>query len=47
MKKSYCKPELKTRRLELGVFGDYTNGRGSTSPVQPATVIENLRLHME
>lgn len=47
MKKSYCKPELKTRRLELGVFGDYTNGRGSTTPVTPAGVIESLRLHME
>lgn len=47
MKKSYCKPELKTRALELGVFGDYANGRGSTSPVEPSAVIANLRIRME
>lgn len=47
MKKTYCKPELKTRRLELGVFGDYSNGRGSTTPPSPTKVIEDLRLHME
>ena len=47
MKKRYSKPELKTRRLELGVFGDYNNGRGSVTPVTPITVIERLRLHME
>jgi hypothetical protein len=46
MKKTYCKPELKTKRLELGVFGDYSNGRGSVTPT-PTSVIDNLRLHME
>jgi hypothetical protein len=47
MKKRYSKPELKTRRLELGVFGDYSNGRGSATPVTPIAVIDNLRMHME
>ncbi|MBK8165327.1 MAG: hypothetical protein IPK64_05070 [bacterium] len=47
MKKTYCKPELKTRRLELGVFGDYSNGRGGSTPPKPANVIEDLRLRME
>ncbi|MBK7769801.1 MAG: hypothetical protein IPI48_04490 [bacterium] len=47
MKKRYSKPELKTRRLELGVFGDYSNGRGSSTPVTPIAVIDNLRMHME
>ena len=47
MKKTYRKPELKTRRLELGVFGDYsTGGRDNTQPA-PISVIESLRLRME
>lgn len=47
VKKNYRKPELKTRRLELGVFGDYsTGGRDNTQPA-PISVIENLRLRME
>lgn len=46
MKKIYSKPELKTRRLELGVFGDYSNERRGTTP-PPAGVIEELRLRME
>jgi len=25
-KKTYIKPELKTRKVELGVFGEYGNG---------------------
>ncbi len=49
-KKMYSKPELKTRRIELGVFGDYS-GRGNDSrdnitPV-PIEVIRDLNLHME
>ncbi len=36
-KKSYLKPELKTRKIALGVFGDYGNdqkraGGGNGSP---------------
>ncbi len=47
MKKVYRKPELKTRVLELGVFGDYSHdGRNSTAP-SPVSVIENLRIRME
>ena len=47
MKKSYRKPELKTRHLELGVFGDYSHqGRDSTTP-SPISVIESLRMRME
>lgn len=47
MKKAYRKPELKTRVLELGVFGDYSHaGRNSTKPA-PVSVIENLRIRME
>ena len=47
MKKIYRKPELKTRLLELGVFGDYSDaGRYSTTPA-PGSVIENLHIRME
>jgi len=47
MKKAYSRPELKTKRLELGVFGDYSNDRRGAKPPSPADVIEQLRLHME
>ncbi len=47
MKKCYHKPELKTRILELGVFGDYRNGRRETTLPAPISVIENLNMHME
>ncbi len=47
MKKTYSKPELKSKRLELGVFGDYSNERRGTTPPTPAGVIDELRLHME
>ncbi len=49
-KKKYRKPELKTRKIELGVFGDYSDsaGRrgGDTTPI-PVDVIRDLDLHME
>ena len=49
-KKTYRKPELKTRKVELGVFGDYGNANGrdehSIAPV-PVDVIRKLDLHME
>lgn len=47
IKKSYRKPELKTRRLELGVFGDYSGIRGDTTPPSPLGVIRLLDLRME
>lgn len=46
MKKSYRKPALKTRRLELGVFGDY-NDRGDRNAPTPISVIDDLNLRME
>ncbi len=47
MKKTYRKPELKTRKIELGVFGDYGRpGDGSIDPT-PVVVIDDLNLHME
>ncbi len=49
-KKIYTKPELKTRKVELGVFGDYGNGYpkgdGGNTPI-PVDVIRDLNLHME
>ncbi len=46
MKKSYKKPELKTRKIELGVFGDYGKNEGRVDP-SPVEVIGDLDLHME
>lgn len=47
MKRTYRKPELKVRRLELGVFGDYNDDpRGVTLPT-PVSVIAALDLRME
>jgi hypothetical protein len=46
MKKTYRKPELKTRKIELGVFGDYGQERGDVDP-SPVEVISDLSLHME
>ncbi len=49
-KKTYGKPELKTRKIELGVFGDYGNGYGpgdrNIKPL-PIDTIRDLDLHME
>lgn len=47
IKKSYRKPELKTRRLELGVFGDYSGDRGNNVLPAPISVIRDLNLHMD
>lgn len=46
MKKTYRKPELKTRKIELGVFGEYgqTDRRVDPSPVD---VINDLSFRME
>lgn len=52
-KKTYNKPELKTRKIELGVFGDYgdrNNGGGSDGGggnSRPVEVIDDLGLRME
>lgn len=47
IKKSYRKPELKTRRLELGVFGDYSGDRSGNAVPAPVSVIRDMHLHME
>jgi hypothetical protein len=47
MKKNYSKPELKTRLLELGVFGDYSNDRRDHRRRSPVSVIDDLNLRME
>ncbi len=46
MKKNYKKPELKTRKIELGVFGDYGKNDGRVNP-SPVGVIDDLNLRME
>lgn len=46
-KKSYRKPEVKTRKLELGVFGDYSDRGGDNSRPSPISIIDNLNLHMD
>jgi len=46
MKKTYKKPELKTRKIELGVFGEYGRNDGRVDP-SPVEVISDLSLHME
>jgi len=47
MKKNYKKPELKTRKIELGVFGDYGNSEGGRVDPSPVNVIDDLNLRME
>ncbi len=49
-KKTYQKPVLKSRKIELGVFGSYNDGKkingDNTTPI-PVDVIRRLNLHME
>lgn len=47
MKKNYRKPELKTRKIELGVFGDYGNDPSGRVDPSPVEIITDLDLHME
>ncbi len=47
MKKTYRKPELKTRKIELGVFGDYGRNEGGRVNPSPVDVIADLDLRME
>ena len=47
-KKSYRKPELKVRKIELGVFGEYGRTEDPISPEnRPVETIRDLDLHME
>jgi len=49
-KKEYRKPKLNTRKIDLGVYGDYTDQGGrdesGTMPV-PVEVVRDLNLRME
>ena len=49
MKKKYRKPEVVTRKIEFGVFGDYTDCTGGEQTTQPAplAIIRYMDLHME
>jgi len=47
MKKSYQKPELKTRTIDLGVFGNYGgDDRGKVDP-SPVNFLSELGLKMD
>ena len=46
MKKYYKKPLLKSRKIELGVFGDYGRSGGPIDP-SPLPILDHLDLHME
>lgn len=45
-KKTYSKPELKTRKIELGVFGDYGKNGENVKP-SSVTLVGELGLRME
>jgi len=47
MKKTYRKPELKTRKIELGVFGDYNTPRNGPIDSSPVRIINDLNMRME
>jgi hypothetical protein len=49
-KKKYTTPELKSRKIDLGVFGSYgdsANGGGDKNIPIPVDIVRNLGLHME
>ena len=46
MKKIYRKPELKVKKIELGVFGSYGGDDKRVDP-SPVGAIGDLRFHME
>lgn len=58
-KKIYKKPELKTHKVELGVYGSYSDRRpghhghgagtdtGGNCDIDPVGIIGDLDLHME
>jgi len=48
-KKAYSAPELKTRKIELGVFGCYSGNRNDSRDVAPipVEVIRDLHMHMD
>lgn len=46
-KKTYRKPELKSRSVQLGVFGDYGPNKSGGDHSSPVDVIDRYRLRME
>ena len=47
-KKSYAKPELKTRKIALGVFGEYgSDGKGGGGKYSAPDVVSKFALRME
>jgi hypothetical protein len=50
-RKAYQKPELRSRKIQLGVFGNYSgtggDGTGDKDEPIPVDIIRNLDLHME
>ena len=47
MKKSYSTPTLSTRRMQLGVFGDYGQDGGSDVIPVPIKVIDRPEIRLE
>ncbi len=47
MKKSYKKPDLKTRKIALGVFGNYGGNDGGKVDPSPVNSLGDLSLYMD
>ena len=46
-KREYTKPLLNSRKVELGVFGDYGEGDGGNDDPRPIKIIPYDNLHLE
>ena len=46
-KNEYTKPLLKSRKVELGVFGDYGDDGGGDDDPRPIKIIPYDNLHLE
>lgn len=47
MRKVYQTPTLRSRRIVLGVFGEYGDGGGAVDPPAPPRIIDGFELHMD
>ncbi len=47
MRKIYNTPVLRSRHLELGVFGDYGQGGGDDVVPTPVRVVDRFELHLD
>ncbi len=47
MLKIYSKPVVNTRKLELGVYGDYGQGTGGDITPAPVRVVDRFEMHMD